>query len=121
MMETWLRELRFALRYLLRRRGATLSAVLALGIGVGAATTVFSVLYGVLLRPLPYPDSERIVALFQISPKDQRMGNMSDPNFDDLRAQTRSFEAMAVYAGRVLSVSGGSEPARVGVATVSEG
>jgi predicted permease len=120
MMETWLRELRFALRYLLRSRGATLSAVLALGIGVGAATTVFSVLYGVLLRPLPYPDSERIVALAQISPKGQRMGNMSEPNFDDLRAQTRSFAAMAVYAGWVQSVSGGNEPVRAGVAVVSD-
>src|SRR5262245_47152970 len=121
MMEAWLRELRFAARYLARRRGATLTAVLALGIGIGAATTVFSVLHGVLLRPLDYPESERIVAVAQISPKGQRMGGMSEPNFEDLRAQTRSFQAMAVHGGRVQSVSGGSEPLRVGVASVSDG
>jgi predicted permease len=120
-METWLRELRFALRYLVRRRGATLTAVLALGLGTGGATTVFSVLHGVLLRPLDYPDSERIVALGQISPRGQRMSNMSEPNFEDLRAQTRSFAALAAYGGGVQSVSGGSEPMRVGVAVVSEG
>jgi putative ABC transport system permease protein len=76
-VESWLNELRFAARYLLRRRGATATAVLALGIGVGAATTVFSVLYGVVLRPLPYPDSERIVALFQINARGQRTSTVS--------------------------------------------
>jgi predicted permease len=119
-MENLLRELRFAARYLVRRGGASVTAVLALAIGVGAATTVFSVLYGVLLRPLPYPDSERIVALSQINPKGQRMRNMSGPNFDDLRLQTRSFAAMAVYGGWVQSVSGGNESVRAGVAVVSE-
>jgi predicted permease len=119
-MDAWPSELRFALRYLRRQGATTAVAVLALAAGIGGATTLFSVLHAVLLRPLPFPDSERIVSVHQISPRGQRMNNMSEPNFEDLREQTRSFEAMAVYSGWIQSVSGGTEPVRAGVATVSE-
>jgi putative ABC transport system permease protein len=120
-VESWLNELRLAARFLARRRGPSMAAIVALGAGIGAATAVFSVLYGVLLRPLPFPDSERLVAVQAINRRGQRVNDFSEPNLDDLRAGTRSFEAMALYTGATQSVSGGLEPVRAGVAIVSEG
>jgi len=116
-VENWLSDLRFALRFLRRNRGTTLIAVLALGIG--STTAIFSVVYDVLLRPLPFPDSERIVAVFQVDPRGQRMGQISEPNFEDLEAQNKSLEALAVYASGVHSVAGAAEPVRATVAVVS--
>ena len=102
-MENWLSDLRFALRFLRRNRGTTLIAVLALALGIGATTAIFSVVYDVLLRPLPFPDSERIVAVFQVDPRGRRMGQISEPNFEDLEAQNRSLEALAIYSSGVHS------------------
>ena len=59
-MESWGQDLRFALRYLARNRGTTVLAALALTLGIGATTAIFSVVYDVLLRPLAFPDSERV-------------------------------------------------------------
>jgi predicted permease len=118
-MEGWASDLRFALRQLVRNRGTSLVAVLALALGIGATTAIYAVVYDVLLRPLPYPDSERLVAVFQVAPSGRRMSQMSEPNFEDLAAANRSLAAMAVYSPRVLSVTGGSEPVRAVVASVS--
>jgi predicted permease len=118
-MDAWWSDLRFAFRFLARNRGTTLVAVLALALGIGAATAIYGVAYDVLLRPLPYPDSERIVAVFQIAPDGRRMSQMSEPNFEDLEAQNRSLAAFAVYGGGVVSVAGGSEPVRATVISVS--
>ena len=93
-------DLRYAFRSLLRQPGFTLVAIITLALGTGATTAIFSVVDAILLRPLPYPDSERIVALWQGSPKDppeQLGGQVSTPNFTDWRAGTTSFEAMALY------------------------
>ena len=118
-MDAWWSDLRFACRFLARNRGTTLVAVLALALGIGAATAIYGVAYDVLLRPLPYPDSERIVAVFQVRPDGHRMRQMSEPNFEDLEAQNRSLAALAVYGARVVSVVGGSEPVRAHVIAVS--
>jgi putative ABC transport system permease protein len=74
--------------------------------------------YGVLLRPLPYRDPDRIVAVFEVTSKG-RPSRVADPNFDDLRDQSRSFQAIAKYSDSVVSVSGGSAPTRTRVAYVS--
>ena len=118
-MDAWWQDLRFGARLLARNRGASAAAILALVLGIGACTAVFSVVHGVLLRPLPYPRSERLVALAEISPRGQRM-SFSDPNFEDVRDGSRSFEALAQYSASVESVAGGLEPLRAGVAAVSE-
>ncbi len=118
-MDAWFSDLRFAFRFLARNRGTTLVAVLALALGIGAATAIYGVAYDVLLRPLPYPDSERIVAVFQIAPDGRRMSQMSEPNFEDLDAQNRSLAAFAVYGSGVMSVAGGNEPVRAQVTSVS--
>lgn len=119
-MNGWRHDLRFAIRYLLRNRGTTAVAVLALALGIGATTAIFSVVYDVLLRPLPFPESERMVAVYQVNPNGRRMAQISEPNFEDLATANRTLEAMAVFSSWAQSVSGGKEPVRATVAVVSE-
>ncbi len=120
----WLRSLtsdcRYGLRQLRKNPGFTAVAVLTLALGIGATTAIFSVVYGVLLRPLPYTDSNRIMAIFEVTSKG-RPSRLADPNFDDFRDQGRSFQAIAKYSDGVASVSGASQPTRTTVASVSPG
>ncbi len=117
-LETLAQDVRYGLRTLRKSPGFTVLAVLTLALGIGSATAIFSVVYGVLLRPLPYADSNRIMAIFEINSKGGR-SHLADPNFDDFRDQNRSFQAIAKYANDVASVSGGSQPTRTMVAAVS--
>src|SRR6266700_2303692 len=117
-MQTLWQDVRFGLRMLGKNPGLTAVAVLTLALGVGATTAIFSVVYGVLLRPLPYPDSKRIMAVFEVTSKG-RPSRIADPNFDDFREQSRSFQAIAKYNQVIASVSGGSQPTRTTVAAVS--
>ncbi len=118
----WLRSVisdcRYGLRQLRKNPGFTVVAVLTLALGIGATTAIFSVVYGVLLRPLPYPDSNRIMAVFEVTSKG-RPSRVADPNFDDFRDQSRSFQAIAKYRDNVASVSGASQPTRTTVADIS--
>jgi putative ABC transport system permease protein len=113
-------DLKFAARFLARNRATSLLAVLALALGIGAATAIFSVAYDVLFRPLPFPESERVVAVFQVDPRGHRMGQMSEPNFEDLAAQNTTLERLAVYSSSVQSITGGPAPVAATVAVVSE-
>jgi putative ABC transport system permease protein len=113
-----LQDLRYALRQLRKNPGFTAVAVLTLALGTGVSTAIFSVVYGVLLRPLPYPDPNRIMAVFEVTSKGMP-SRVADPNFDDFRDQSRSFEAIAKYGDNVASVSGASQPTRTTVADVS--
>src|SRR6185369_13414183 len=81
---------------------------------------IFSVVDGVLLRPLPYRDPSRIMAIFEITSKGTP-SRLADPNFDDFRDQSRSFQAIAKYNNTIASVSGASQPTRTSVARVSAG
>jgi len=118
MLEALLQDLRFGARTLSKNPGFTLVAVFTLALGIGATTAIFSVVYGVLLRPLPYADSNRIMAVFEVNSKGT-WSHLADPNFDDFRDQSRSFQAIAKYADAVVSVSGASQPTRTAVAGVS--
>ena len=93
MNATW-RDLKHSVRMLIRRPGLSGTALLSLALGIGACTAIFSVVDGVLLRPLPYPDSERIVQLKEVNEKG-RLINFADPNFFDLKANSQTLEAMA--------------------------
>src|SRR5713101_8763414 len=106
-----LRDLRYALRMLRSRLGFTSAAVISLALGIGACTAIFSVVDGVLLRSLPYPDADRIVQLREVSEKGARMP-VTEPNYLDARARGESLEALAQYAGSLTTVTGGSEPVR---------
>jgi putative ABC transport system permease protein len=118
----WLRSVisdcRYGLRQLRKSPGATAVMVFTLALTIGATTAIFSVVYGVLLRPLPYPDSSRIMAIFEVNSKGG-WSHLADPNFDDFRDQNRSFQAIAKYQYDVVSVSGASQPSRTAVAAVS--
>jgi predicted permease len=117
-MNALLQDLRYALRQLRKSPGFTAIAVLTLALGIGATTAIFSVVYGVLLRPLPYAEPNRIVSVFEIQPNG-RHNRLADPNFDDFRDQSHSFRAIAKYTAYSAAVSGGSEPTRSIVAHVT--
>ena len=117
-MQTLFLDLRYALRMLGKNPGFTAIAVLNLALGVGATTAIFSVVYGVLLRPLPYPKPQQIVRLWEQSSEGHRM-NFADPNFEDLRLQNHSLTAVAEYSAGEQTVLLGAEPSRTQVASVS--
>src|SRR5216117_325802 len=93
-------DLKFAFRQLLKNPGFTAVAVLTLALGIGANTALFSVVNGVLLRPLPFHEHDRLVTLWESSPAqgvDQQ--SVSPPNFADWQAQSSAFEEMAFWTG----------------------
>jgi predicted permease len=118
LIESFVFDGRYALRQLRKSPGFTLVAILTLALGIGATTAICSVVYGVLLQPLPYPDPDRIVSVFEVTSKGSP-ARLADPNFNDFRDQTRSFQAIAKYSSFVVSVAGASEPTRTRVAYVS--
>src|SRR5262245_28114368 len=119
-VEAWWRDLRFGTRLLRKSPGFTTVAVATLALGIGASTSIFSVVEAVLLRSLPYPNPGQIVQVWEQDSDGHRM-SLADPNFEDLRTQNHTLSSMAEYAWQLSSVSGGSEPARVTIAAVSSG
>ena len=113
-------DLRHALRMLLTRPAFTIVAVLTLALGIGANTAIFSVVNGVLLRPLPYTHPDRIVQISEQSAKGSRM-DVSHPNFLDWRERATGFEAIAEYGGGRETVLGGIEPVFAQASGVSVG
>ena len=113
-------DLKYAFRFLMRSPGFSGVAAATLALGIGANAAIFSVVYSVLLRPLPYPGSDRIVAVAEADQNGRAMA-LCDPNFRDLRDQNRTLAAFAQYAVWPASVSGGTEPVRATRAVVSEG
>jgi len=111
-------DVRYGVRMLAKNPGFTAVAVLTLALGIGANSAIFSVVYGVLLRPLPYPKPDKIIDLREVNAKGGRM-NLADPNFEDIRSQNHSLQGVAEYGAWLESASGGSEPTRSMLASVS--
>ena len=118
-MDTVFQDLRYALRVLRKNPGFTVVTVFTLALGIGATTAIFGVVYGVLLRPLPYANPDQIVQLWETNSRGQRM-NFADPNFEDIHAQNTSLQGLAEFNAGAESVSGASEPTRTIVASVSQ-
>src|ERR1700677_39484 len=98
-MRILLQDLRFAFRMLAKRPGFTTVAVLALALGIGANTAVFSVIRGVVLRPLPYADPSKLVVIWESNLKANALREPSSPpNLKDWNEQNRCFSAMAGYS-----------------------
>src|SRR5437867_7250758 len=93
-------DLRFAFRQLLKNPGFTAVAVLTLALGIGANTAIFSIINGVLLKPLPYPEPDRLVTLWERSPqRGIEQERVSGPNYLDWRAQNTALSDMSVSPG----------------------
>jgi predicted permease len=117
-LEGWRQDLKYAWRGLLQHPGFSALAMLTLALGLGATTAIFSVVYGVLLQPLPYPQPDRLMAVWEIAPGGRHV-RLADPNFDDFRDQTHTFAALAKYRSEIAPVTGLAEPVRANVAMVS--
>jgi putative ABC transport system permease protein len=117
-METFLQDLRYAARSLMKKPGYTLVVVMTLALGVGAVTAVFSFFNAVLLRPLPYEHSERLAEL-QSTESDKAGAYSSHPDFTDLRNQSQSFERMAAVRSGGWTLTGDGDAERLPGARVS--
>jgi putative ABC transport system permease protein len=119
-METLLQDLRYGIRMLIKRPGFTFVAVIALALGIGANTAIFSVINAVLLRPLPFAEPERLVNLWETRPSRGITQNpASYPNFADWRDQNDVFERVAAFNSTDFTLTGDDNPARLGSAIVS--
>ncbi|HJX27339.1 MAG TPA: permease prefix domain 1-containing protein, partial [Thermoanaerobaculia bacterium] len=111
-IERWT-ELRQDLVYAFRQMGKapvfTLIAVLTLALGIGATTTIFSVLDAVVLRPLPYPEPDRLMRIWESNPQTDQF-SVSDPNYLDWRKESRSFADLAAIRFTTPSLTGDGEP-----------
>ena len=109
-VETTRQDVRYAIRALRKNPGFTAAAVLTLGIGVGATTTMFAVVQAVLLRPLPYAEPERLVRIFETNPIKHWTKNVAAPaNYADWKAQNTVFENVAAYEAFSKEGSGASD------------
>jgi putative ABC transport system permease protein len=117
-MSGFWQDFRYAARVLGKNSGVTAIMVFTLALAIGATTAIFSVVYGVLLSPLPYSGADRIMAVTEVN-SDGRPSRLADPNFDDFRDQSHSFQSIAKYAADTVSVSGASQPTRTTVAAVT--
>ncbi|HYY56681.1 MAG TPA: ABC transporter permease [Pyrinomonadaceae bacterium] len=120
LIESLGQDIRYGIRVLLRNRGFTLMAVITLGLGVGANTAIFSVIYGVLLRPLPYRDGHKMVVVHQqaLQAKVDDMG-FSAKEFFDYRDQNKTMESVVEHHSMSFILYGREEPERVQTGVVS--
>ncbi|MCA1577505.1 MAG: ABC transporter permease [Acidobacteria bacterium] len=113
-------DLRFALRLFAKNPGFTFVALVTLALGIGANTAIFSLVNSILLKPLPYRDSDQLVRVIQASPKlGLATWGVSQANFAAYREQNRSFEAMAIYTSGGINLTGDGEPERLPVSNVT--
>ena len=113
-MNNLIQDIRFGLRMLLKSPGVSIIATIALALGIGANTAIFSVVNAVLLRPLPFPDPDSLVAVFETDlQRGQQRGSHSYPNFFDVRSQNTVFERVASYYDGNFVMTGRGEPVRL--------
>jgi putative ABC transport system permease protein len=119
-METLIQDLRYGLRLLLKSPGFTAIAVLALGLGIGANTAMFSVVNAVLLQPLPYHQPNRLMLAWSSNlAKGMQQWGTSPPDFYAFRQQNHSFEKLSAFYSRAYNLSGTDEPERLATLVVS--
>ncbi len=118
-LEDLLEDARYGLRMLRKNPGFTGVAVLTLALGIGANTAIFSIVNGVLLQPLPYPQSEELVVVARTAPRFDHPVPVSGPNFLDWRTRATQFQSLAGFDGRGFTVMLGNEPEHVLGAAVS--
>src|SRR5262245_14538997 len=113
-MQTFLQDIRFGVRMLLKNPGFTLIAAITLALGIGANTAIFSVVNAVLLRPLPYPEPDRLVFIYNT-----KLKMLMEAEFLRLRDQARSLERVSLYTSTTYTLTGMGEPERISSGTAS--
>jgi predicted permease len=115
-----LNDLHYSIRQLFKSPAFAIVSIVTIALGIGANTTIFSVVNGVLLNPLPYPDARRIICLFEQIPNFKN-GSISYPNFLDWQRMNRSFSAIAAYRPTAYNLSGEGEPEHLKGEMISAG
>lgn len=118
MLSHMIRDVRFAVRQLLKSPGFSVVAILTLALGIGSSSAIFSVVNGVLLRPLPYPEPDGLVRVHEVVPQYGRF-SVAPANFLDWRKQSTSFERIAAYSGASGTLTWSDGPERVQGGNVS--
>src|SRR5262245_7575430 len=113
MLEVLIRDFRYGVRMLVKRPGFTALALTALALGIGATTAMYTVMDAVLLRPLRFPEPERLMMLWEIQPNTNRTNVIQTQNFLDWRTRNRSFEAIAAMQQSPMNLTGIGEPIQV--------
>src|SRR6266700_2581510 len=108
-METVIQDLRYGVRMLLKSPFFTFITVIALALGICANTAIFSVVNGILIRPLPFKDADRIVTLL-VTNKQGTSNTNSPANFLDLKSQNKTFENFVAFCEYPVSLTGVNEP-----------
>jgi hypothetical protein len=118
-MDTLLQDLRYSVRRLAKSPAFSAIVVLTLALGIGANTAIFSAVHGILLRPLPYHEPDRLVTIEHLYPSLDLEAPVSPPGFRDYAARARSFESMAVQTGWAANLTGVGDPVRLQGARVT--
>ena len=119
-METLIQDIKFGLRMLVKSPSMSIVATIALALGIGANTAIFSVVNAVLLRPLPYPNPDSLVQLYETNlQRGTTSGSHSYPNFFDIRTQNTVFERVSTYRTSDFIMTGRGEPVRLQAAVVT--
>jgi putative ABC transport system permease protein len=118
LIESLVQDLRYGWRTLLKSPGFAAAALFTLALGIGANTAIFSVVYGILLRPLPFRDASHLVQMNETTPQVGDV-SVSYPNFQDWRRQSRTFTEMAAVTGVKFNMAGSSQPENIGGLAVS--
>ncbi|HSR52486.1 MAG TPA: ABC transporter permease [Acidobacteriota bacterium] len=118
MRDFWI-DLRFAIRLLAKNPAFTAVALLALAFGIGANTAIFSVVDGVLLDPLPFPDSQRLYRVWELESQERSQVSFTHPDFRELKRQSRSWDPLAAYQFDNFNLTGGQQPEQLRAAKVS--
>src|SRR5882724_988652 len=122
-METLLQDLRYSYRLMLKQPAFSLVVVIALSLGIGANTAIFSVVNAVLLRPLPYKEPDRLVRVWEKDERSSQPGSdqseVSPANFIDWRDQSQTLAEMAAFGVGSVALAGSDEPEEVNASNAS--
>src|SRR5690348_1378176 len=120
MLESVVQDVKYGMRGLRNAPVFVAVAMLTLALGIGSTAAIYSIVNAVMLRPLPYKDSARIVNLWTVSPMfpEFQMGQ-SIPNLTDIRARAKSFDSIAVYQPTKLALTGSGEPEQISASAIS--
>jgi len=118
-VKDFMQDLRYAVRMMIKTPGLAAVAVIILALGIGANTAIFSVVNGVLLKPLPYRDPARLVMVWAKNPKGIPRNQVSAPNFRDWKNRNHAFEDMAAFTGWDFTLTGLGEPEKLAGVNIS--